>query len=99
MYIILKFFSYYGSFLGIQKHFKFNIADDLDYLLQSDHLMNPIIASMFDDSDTPYMNFGSRSNKQKLEISEDIEIEDIEGIEVENLNVESELKEDVRTLL
>ena len=90
---------YYGSFLGIQKHFKFNIADDLDYLLQSDYFNETNnVKYVFDDSDTPYMNFGSRSNKQKLEISEDIEIEDIEVIEVDSLNIESELQDDIGEL-
>ena len=53
---------YYGSFLGIQKHFKFNIADDLEYLLQSDHFNETNnIKYVFDYSDHSYVNFGSRT--------------------------------------
>ena len=80
---------YYGSFLGIQKHFKFNIADDLEYLLQSDHFNETNnIKYVFDYSDHSYVNFGSRSNKQKLQISDDIEIDDIETIEIDEITNE-----------
>jgi hypothetical protein len=30
---------YYGSFLGIQEKYKFNAADDIDYLVQSEYFM------------------------------------------------------------
>jgi len=85
---------YYGSFLGIQKHFKFNIGDDLDYLLQSDHFNETNnIKYVFDETDTPYVNTGSRSNKQKLEIGECLSIDEIETIETDELPVDGAMQD------
>tara|TARA_B100000035_G_scaffold207163_1_gene177209 strand:- start:10343 stop:12181 length:1839 start_codon:yes stop_codon:yes gene_type:complete len=83
---------YYGSFLGIQKHFKFNVADDIDYLLQSDYFNeNNNNIYVFDDTDSPYINTGSRCNKQRLEIEEDVEIDldDFETIETDRFETPS----------
>jgi hypothetical protein len=59
---------YYGSFLGIQRKFKMNLADDMDYLIQSD-FFNQQKGKLYEienkDAD-PFANFGSRNNKNKL---------------------------------
>jgi len=63
---------YYGSFLGVQEKYKLNIADDLEYLHTSTYFANQnnklFKVSKLEDNE--FFNFGSRSNKQKLRISE-----------------------------
>lgn len=63
---------YYGSFLGIQDKFKVNVIDDLDYLNESDYFkdnFNKLFTISRTEGDDEFMNFGSRTNKQKLVIS------------------------------
>ena len=59
---------YYGSFLGIQKKFKMNLADDIDYLIQSDYFKQQKgkLYEMDNNDNNPFANFGSRNNKNKL---------------------------------
>jgi len=72
---------YYGSYMGVQKRFKINLADDMDYLIQSEYF-NENRGKIFEveNSDNPFQNFGSRTNKDKLSIhnSSDINIEELE---------------------
>ena len=72
---------YYGSYIGVQKKFKINLADDMDYLIQSEYF-NENRGKKFEveNSDNPFQNFGSRNNKDKLSIhdSSDINIEELE---------------------
>jgi len=80
---------YYGSFLGIQTKFKMNAIDDLDYLSGSDFFKNNInklftIADAYVDDE--FLNFGSRSNKHKLNIQYDVVID---GIDVLDLGIEN----------
>jgi len=58
---------YYGSYLGVQKKFNINLADDMEYLIQSDYF-NDNRGKIFEveNSDNPFHNFGSRNNKDKL---------------------------------
>ena len=60
---------YYGSFLGIQKKYKMNLMDDIEYLMQSDYF-NENKGKMYEieQQDDPFANFGSRNNKNKLAI-------------------------------
>jgi hypothetical protein len=64
---------FYGSFLGVQELYKFNATDDFDYLCESSyfmkHMNNEFICDVNDDD--KYANFGSRGNKQKLNIADD----------------------------
>ena len=63
--------NYYGSYLGIQDKYKIDIADDIDYLNQSRFftdnkgILYDIDASEFAN----YVNYGSRSNKNKIQIN------------------------------
>jgi hypothetical protein len=81
---------YYGSFLGIQKKFKMNVIDDLDYLSSSDYFKENINKHFFlaDSEIDEFMNFGSRANKQKLVIDDaplhNISVIDIGSIEIDN---------------
>ena len=62
---------YFGSFSGVQEKFRMNIADDLDYL-KSSTFFNHNLGNYFStpiNIQTDYNNFGSRGNKNKLNIS------------------------------
>ena len=76
---------YYGSFLGVQNKFKANISDDLEYLNSSEYFAEKMNKLFTVSVDTPneFANFGSRSNKKKLQIedvSDAISVEDLEII-------------------
>ena len=93
---------YYGSSLGIQKGFKYNIADDIDFLTNSPFFMNNINKHFTLDEDASiilreYSGEGSRTNKKKISIKEleiDLDIEEIfesgtsESIAEESIDVE-----------
>lgn len=76
---------YYGSSLAIQKGFKYNIADDVDFLTNSPFFMNNINKHFTLDEDASiilreYSGEGSRTNKKKISIKEleiDLDIEEI----------------------
>jgi hypothetical protein len=76
---------YYGSFLGVQNKFKANISDDLEYLNSSDYFtenMNKLFTVSV-NTVNEFANFGSRSNKKKLQIddlSDEISVEDLDVI-------------------
>jgi hypothetical protein len=91
---------YFGSFLAIQKKYIIDIGDELEYLYDSDFFRENLdklfhIEDKNNISNFDFLNYGSRSNKPKLNISdihdnlliiEDIEdIEDIEHIDIENI--------------
>jgi hypothetical protein len=83
---------YYGSFLGIQEKYKFNAADDIDYLVQSEYFMNNKgKVYEIEKAESPFANFGSRNNKNKLLIhnSSDVSHISLEELEVLDLEVES----------
>jgi hypothetical protein len=66
---VLNGIDYYGSFLGVQKKFRMNLADDIDYLNQSEYFnSNRNIKYEVDPIENPFANFGSRNNKNKLVI-------------------------------
>jgi hypothetical protein len=93
---------YYGSFLGIQEKFKMNIVDDLEYLNTSDVFLENIgkhFTMTKREENLSYMNYGSRANKDKLNISNTdgqdtlsttciFEIEELEDFENPESNVE-----------
>jgi hypothetical protein len=67
---------YYGSFLGIQSRFRYNVADDIDFLEDSEYFSKNI-SKYFDLDDEAFALFnqksgpGSRRNRDKLNIVED----------------------------
>ena len=66
---VLHGIDYYGSFLGVQKKFRMNLADDIEYLNQSEYFnSNRNIKYEVDPVENPFANFGSRNNKNKLVI-------------------------------
>jgi hypothetical protein len=69
---ILNGIDYYGSFMGVQKKFRMNLVDDIDYLTQSDYFVeNRGKLYEVEESENPFANFGSRNNKNKLLIHND----------------------------
>ena len=83
---------YYGSFLGVQSRFKYNVADDLEFLEDSEYFSKNIskyfdldedAAAIFKQKSGP----GSRRNRDKLKIADDetldLGIEDLaEGCDI-----------------
>jgi len=94
---------YFGSFLGIQEKFKMNIADDLDYLKNSTFFNNNL-GNYFStpmNIQTNYNNFGSRGNKNKLNISNtsnnlNISCDSLYDIEDGQSNFENDSKSDFK---
>ena len=76
---------YYGSYLGVQKKFKMNLADDMDYLHQSEYFNeNREKIYELEEMENPFSNFGSRNNKDKLMIhnNSNISILSLEELDV-----------------
>jgi hypothetical protein len=89
---------YYGSALAVQQKFKYDIVDDLDFLLKCSFFTNNLNKHFTVDEDTSiilreYSGENSRTNKKKLSIK-DLEIE----LEVEEMNQvkEDDVKDDVK---
>jgi hypothetical protein len=83
---------YYGSFLCIQKRFRYNIADDLDFVMNCPFFVNNVnkYFSLDESAASIVQNNsgdGSRVNKNKLCIKDDDEdnlLLDIEDLSCEN---------------
>jgi len=62
---------FYGSFLGIQEKYKMNVTDDLEYLNGSPFFLSNIGKHFYitENMENPFLNQGSRSNKQRIEIT------------------------------
>ena len=77
---------YYGSFLGIQNDFMYNIADDFSYLNDSEYF-HKNIDNKFSIDNTDFeniFNIDSRNNKKKLVVNnklDEISINDLSEIE------------------
>ena len=68
---------YYGSFVGLQDKYKMNIMDDLEYLQTSTYFNENVgkhFTCPFINNKVDFTNFGSRSNKLKLNISNKTEL-------------------------
>jgi hypothetical protein len=67
---------YYGSYLGVQNIFKFNATDDFEYIQDSDffaqHLDKDFFCDILYSPENSYANFGSRGNKQKISLEDDM---------------------------
>lgn len=96
---ILNGIDYYGSFMGVQKKFRMNLADDIDYLTQSDYFVeNRGKIYEVEESENPFANFGSRNNKNKLLIHNEstesrVLLDDIQEIETQVESVVEGLEE------
>lgn len=81
---------YYGSFLGVQSRFKYNVADDLEFLEDSEYFSKNIskyfdldedAAAIFKQKSGP----GSRRNRDKLKIVDDDTLDlGIEDLDADN---------------
>jgi len=81
---MLNAVDYYGSYLAVQKVFKATVTDDLDYLHQSSYFMDHIGKGVticcansgvtFDD----FTGIGSRANKKRLVLEDELDIADLE---------------------
>lgn len=82
---------YYGSFLGIQKKFKYNIADDLEFVSNCPFFLNNINKYFSIDEEASqilnqYSGEGSRRNRNKLCIKDDEITLDCDEIVTDNDN-------------
>jgi hypothetical protein len=99
---ILHGLEYYGSFLGIQEKYRMNIADDLDYVMQSDYFLENkgILYEMDDISDDEdskdLFSESSRANRGKINIHNhtNISIVSLSG----DLEIESVIKDDMELI-
>ena len=79
---------YYGSYLAVQKQFKMDITDDYDYLTDSD-FFSENSGKMFritKQSASEFPSDNSRRNKDRIKISDEVEMDDIIRIDAEPLN-------------
>ena len=79
---------YYGSALAVQKRFKYDIVDDLDFLMKCSFFTNNLNKHFTVDEDTSiilreYSGEGSRNNKKKLSIKE---LDVVEEVCFENIS-------------
>jgi hypothetical protein len=83
---------FYGSFLTVQRKFKFNIADDFEYLSDSKFFMENM-NKLYDftkyDMIQSFFENNSRKNKDRLRISDDIAEIDIEELDIQDITTES----------
>lgn len=88
---------YYGSFVGIQEKFKLNVDDDLEYLSNSSFFRSHVGKIMFiENYNDAFANihesmYGSHSNKKRLLISEDTNIESESYINMDDMEINSEI--------
>jgi hypothetical protein len=85
---MLNAVDFYGSYLAVQKVFKANVTDDLDYLQQSNYFMDHIGKGVTISCGTNSNNFddfavigGSRVNKKRLVLEEELNSSDL-GIDI-----------------
>ena len=84
---------YYGGFLGIKNKFKFDVADDLEYIEKSEffHKNNGILFEIDDTYQNDLMNIDSRNYKKRLNISNKsnksavLEVNDINELSFDNI--------------
>jgi len=88
---------YYGSYLGIQSKFNYNIVDDIDYLNENDyfHKNSEFLYNIENSVHREIFNVDSRSNKKKLSIiknNELIELDTLDNIVDTTLTVDNVLQ-------
>ena len=92
---------FYGSYLGIQTDYKYDISDDIEYLQESDFFIKNIgkLYKISEQLNNDVFNFDSRTNKTRLKLnsSEHNICDIINNIEILNLDTDevsvSELSE------
>ena len=86
---------FYGSYVGIQKHYKMNITDDYEYLQDSEYFLEnenkTYILNKKSDSSVPLPNMNSHKNKPKIFISEPIEL----SVKFDELDIDGECEPDI----
>ena len=62
---------FYGSYVGIQELFKTNVTDEMEYLQSSDFFGKQLNKEFYLENPAfhEYMNYGSRNNRQRIQIS------------------------------
>ena len=85
---MLNAVDFYGSYLAVQKVFKATVTDDLDYLQQSSYFMDRIGKGVNISCGTDGSKFddfavigGSRANKKRLVLEEELDATDL-GIDI-----------------
>ena len=68
---IVNCLDFYGSFIGIQEKYKYDVSDDIDYLVESDFFNNKInqLFTLQNVNINQYHNDDSRKQRPKLYIS------------------------------
>ena len=79
---------FYGSFLGVQKDFKLNIFDDLEYLNESEffHENNNKLFKMDDLDNTLFFDADTRNYKRKLKIEKNISNKSVYSLKNEDFD-------------
>lgn len=102
---MLNAVDFYGSYLAVQKVFKATVTDDLDYLQQSNYFMDRIGKGVNISCGTDGNRFddfavigGSRANKKRLVLEEELDasnlgIDILEPVEFESETLTYETKE------
>ena len=95
-YGFLNSIDYYGAFICEQERFIYNIADDIDYLNESDyfHETRNSYYTIENEEHARIFNIDSRTNKRKLVINDKLEKVDIDTFFSEDFSVFSSNKED-----
>jgi hypothetical protein len=62
---------FYGSYVGIQELFKTNVTDEMEYLHSSDFFGKHLNTEFYVENSAfhEYMNYGSRNNRPRIQIS------------------------------
>jgi hypothetical protein len=95
---------YYGSYLGIQDKYKMNISDDLEYLNNSDYFSENTkkLFSITGFDKNEMFNYGSRANKNRLEIRNtpiNIDVFDIGNNSTEEINFVNDIELDSENIV
>ncbi len=79
---------YYGSFLTIQNKYRIDVVDELDYLFESDYFKNNLDKKFYLDNKEQFefLNYGSRSNKPKINISKTNKNVTISSLNIEHVD-------------
>lgn len=88
-YGFLNSIDYYGAFICEQERFIYNIADDIDYLNESDFFHETLNGqyTIENDEHARIFNIDSRTNKRKLVINDKLEKVDIDTFSSEDFSV------------
>ena len=90
---------FYGSYVGIQELFKTNVTDEMEYLQSSDFFSKHLNKEFYLENQAfhEYMNYGSRNNRQRIQISNNSCVSRIslgvEELDFQELDQSNEVKE------